>query len=184
MLNHWQLTHASEVLLQGGLIAYPTESVYGLGCLPQAENALKRLLALKNRPAHKGLILLVSDIEQATPFIQPLTRSQRAQITQPRARATTWLIPRKPHLSELLCGHHQQLAVRVTTHPQARALCNHTGSPLVSTSCNRSGKKELTTASAVRNRMKEPLDLILAGPCGGQSPSQIIDLISGQVIRS
>jgi len=184
MLNRWQLTHASEVLLQGGLIAYPTESVYGLGCLPQAEGALKRLLALKNRPAHKGLILLVSHIEQAAPFIQPLTGSQQAQINQPRARATTWLIPRKPHLSELLCGHHQKLAVRVTTHPQARALCELVGTGLVSTSCNRSGKTELTSSSAVRNRMKEALDLILTGRCGGQAPSQIIDLISGQVIRS
>jgi L-threonylcarbamoyladenylate synthase len=182
-LSLWQFNRVVTVLNQGGVIAYPTESVYGLGCNPYNESALSRILQLKQRPAHKGLIILVSQLQQAEPFLQPLTQAQRDTIMQPNDRATTWLIPRRDSVSPLLCGDSDKLAVRVTSHPFAKTICNLTQQPLVSTSCNKAGKAELTLYSAVRNHWQNSVDKVIRGKCGGQSPSRIIDLINHRVLR-
>jgi L-threonylcarbamoyladenylate synthase len=183
MLTRWQLEQARKIFTDDGVIAYPTESVYGLGCHPFNSKALAKILQIKQRPAKKGLIILVSDINQASPFITKLSNQQLAFINQPRDRATTWLIPRQPQLSELLCGQHAKIAVRVTTHPIAKQLCDYFGSALVSTSCNRQGKSEMKTKNEVRNKMGTVVDLIIKGDCGQQAPSQIIDLETGRVLR-
>ncbi|MGX5203283.1 L-threonylcarbamoyladenylate synthase [Aliikangiella sp. IMCC44632] len=182
-LSQWQFNRVAQVLSQGGVIAYPTESVYGLGCNPYNESALSRILQLKQRPAHKGLIILVSQLEQAEPLIQPLTQAQRDMILQPNDRATTWLIPKQDSVSPLLSGASNKLAVRLTSHPFAKMICELTQQPLVSTSCNKAGKSELTQYSAVRNHWQNLVDKVVRGECGGQRPSRIIDLINHRVLR-
>ncbi len=166
------------------MIAYPTESSFGLGCVADNLDALNRILQIKKRPPEKGLIILVSDIEQAKRYIQPLTSTELKQITLPRERATTWLIPKTDKVLFELGGEHPKLAVRVTQHPVARALCDAINAPLVSTSCNRAGEEAMLDACAIKAKMGDELDLIVAGNVGGQSASQIIDLESGQVLRS
>ncbi len=177
------IDNAAEVVRHGGVIAYPTESSFGIGCDPANIKALKRILAIKQRDPDKGLILLVSDITQAADYLQPLSQAALAKIQQPRDRATTWLIPRKPEVARELCGAHSKLAVRVTNHPVARALCQALDFPLVSTSCNLAGQPALYDDCAVKVQMGEQFDLILPGECGGQSASQIIDLETGLVLR-
>jgi len=177
------LQGAVRCLSRGGVIAYPTESSFGLGCDPDNLSALQRILDIKQRDADKGLIILVSSIDQAKDYLLPLNELQRMQIATPRTRATTWLIERQPQLSHLLCGQHPKLAVRVTTHPIARQLCELMGKPLVSTSCNLSGDPALYDTESVKRVMGDLLDLVIAGEVGGQSASQIIDLESGKVIR-
>ena len=183
MLSRWQLNRVAGILNSGGVIAYPTESVYGLGCDPDNDSALQKILSIKKRPARKGLIILVSEIAQAQPFIKPLTAEQLQIMNAQQSRATTWLIPRHEEVSPLLCGQFDSLAVRVTSHPIARAICEFTGRALVSTSCNSAGKPEMKRKSQVRNHMGPQLDYIVEGRCGGQNPSQIIDITSGRVIR-
>ncbi len=183
MLSRWQLERIASTLSSGGVIAYPTESVFGLGCDPRNEKALLRLLQLKNRPAEKGLIILVSDLEQAKPFIQPLSVKEQQIINKPQSRATTWLVKRRSEVSPLLCGNSDRLAVRVTQHPIAKAICDYRDLPLVSTSCNKTGKPELVNLLAVRNHWQFQLDYIVSGQCGGQKPSRIIDLSSHRVLR-
>ena len=183
MLSRWQLERVARILKEGGVIAYPTESVYGLGCNPNDDNALRRLLAIKKRDPAKGLIILFSDLEQATPYLEPLSHAQKAQICTPQPRATSLLIKCKPSLSPLLRGQFDSIAVRVTGHPQAKAIIDYTDQPLVSTSCNLAGKPEMKQTSQVRSRMSQSVDLIIAGRCGGENPSRIIDLASGRVIR-
>jgi len=182
-LTRWQLDRVARTLSSGGVIAYPTESVFGLGCDPDNDQALQRILKIKSRPAHKGLIILVSDMSQAIPYIKPLTPAQLTQIQSPQSRATTWLVERRSDVSPLLCGRFDALAVRVTQHPIARAICHFTDKALVSTSCNRAGKPEITSTAGVRNHMVTDLDLIVDGQCGGERPSRIIDLMTGRVIR-
>ena len=183
MIGRWQLERIERVIRRGGIIAYPTESVFGLGCDPDQLQALEKIVRIKKRSPEKGLIILVSDIKQALPYIQPLTQTQITQINHAQSRATTWLIPRQPDVSILLCGSHDRLAVRLTQHPIARAICEFTNQALVSTSCNLSNKPEMKTALEVRNKLGTLLDLVITGSCGGQKPSQIIDLVSGRVLR-
>lgn len=183
MISPWQLRQVGRALAAGEVIAYPTESVYGLGCDPTNSNAIARILDIKQRPAHKGLIILVSDISQAFPFIKPLAQSQLTLLEQPQPRATTWLIECQSSVSPLLRGRFSSLAVRVTSHPLAKAICEYTDSALVSTSCNIAGKPELKSTLTVRNQMRHQVEMVVNGACGGQQPSRIIDLTSGRVIR-
>ena len=176
---------AVRAIRAGGIIAYPTEAVYGLGCNPLAERAVRRLLALKRRPASKGLILIAAGIAQLDPFLQPLTLAERERIAASWPGPHTWLIPAKPETPRWLRGRHDTLAVRVTAHPLAAALCRACGHPLVSTSANRSGRPPARTALAVRRQLGRDLDYLLSGSTGGAAqPTEIRDLRSGRRIRS
>lgn len=182
-MNFWQLDLAVKTLKAGGIIAYPTESVFGLGCDANNLKAIARLLAIKRRSHKKGLIVLVSDIRQALPLLAPLSSEQIDKIDQASVRATTWLINKRVDLSPLLVGEHQKLAVRVTDHPVARGLCCLFGKPIISTSCNLNSKPTSKLVSNIRNKMILKIDQVVSGPCSGQPPSQIVDLQSGKVYR-
>ncbi len=183
MISRWKIMQATQVLQQGGVIIYPTESIFGIGCDATNLTAVDRLLNLKQRSFDKGLILLVSDISQVQHYIQPLTAPQLAQINAPQTRATSWLLPAQKHVSPLIKGVHPKLAVRITRHPVAKALCQQLGNPIVSTSCNKSGKPVSTNAANCRIHWLHQVDHFIAGECGGQAASQIIDLESGKLIR-
>lgn len=182
-LTQKELDNVAEIVQSGGVVAYPTESVYGLGCDPDNLESLRKILTIKNRPNDKGFIILVSHIDQARPYIQPLSDSDREQLNTPRQRATTWLIPKKTQVPELLSGQFETVAVRITNHPVALAICETLNGPLVSTSCNLSGQPELISAEQVLTQMPSTIDLVIDAECGGERPSQIIDLASGRVLR-
>lgn len=132
-------------LKHGGVIAYPTESCYGFGCDPSNRRAVQRILKLKRRPQHKGLILIASSYEQVAPYIQPLTPAEQRKLQADGAQAITYLMPVKPSCPRWLRGEHDTLAVRMTAHPFAKNLCRIAGSALVSTSANRSGMRPAKT---------------------------------------
>ncbi len=182
-MNDTQLNQAIQCLKSGGVIAYPTESVYGLGCDATDLESVSRILKIKKRDPDKGLILLVSDIQQASRFIIPLTEQQIAKLNQPSAHAITWLLARNRAVSTLITGTHSKLAVRVTTHPIAKMLCEGFGSPIISTSCNLHGQPSHRDAESVASDSSLDLDLIIEGSCGREPPSRIIDLLTGARIR-
>lgn len=183
-MNRLRLRAAARVVKSGGLIAYPTEAVYGLGCDPRQEDAVRRLLTLKRRPMHKGLILIAASFEQLEPFLQPLAPDDHARLAATWPGPYTWLIPTRPDTPRWLRGRHETLAVRVTAHPLAAALCRACGHPLVSTSANRSGHPPARTALAVRRQLGHDLDYVLPGSTGGAAqPTVIQDLRTGQVVR-
>jgi L-threonylcarbamoyladenylate synthase len=183
-VNRLRLRAAARVVKFGGLIAYPTEAVYGLGCDPRNEAAVRRLLALKRRPMHKGLILIAASFEQLEPFLQPLSASDRARLAATWPGPYTWLIPARPDTPRCLRGRHDTLAVRVTSHRLAAALCRACGYPLVSTSANLSGHPPARTALAVRRQLGSNLDYLLPGPTGGAAqPTEIRDLHTGRRVR-
>ena len=184
-MNRLRLHAAARVAQAGGLIAYPTEAVYGLGCDPRNEAAVRRLLALKRRPMHKGLILIAADFAQLAPFLQPLTAADQARLAATWPGPYTWLIPARPDTPCWLRGRHETLAVRVTAHPLAAALCRTCGHPLVSTSANFSGRTPARSALAVRRQLGTAMDYLLPGPTGGAAqPTEIRDLRSGRRVRS
>lgn len=178
------LAKAAKAILAGGVIAYPTETVYGLGCLPDNEAALRRLIAIKGRDADKGFILLAATIEQLMPYTARLGSEAWQRIATPRARATTWTVPAASGISPLLTGGRSHIAVRITHHAPTRDLCQAIGSALVSTSANFSGEAPVKQAGALPAELVEQLDCLLQGPCGDDPrPSRIVDLETGRILR-
>ena len=181
----WQLRTFSRLFDAGALFGYPTESVYGLGCDPWNEVAVERLLALKQRPLEKGVILIAATVEQLAPFISLENRSQWSKLAQPRQRPTTWIVPVSAQTPDWIRGAHDGVAVRLTQFAPAAALCNAANSALVSTSANLAGHPPARNVIAVRQALGDQLDLILGGESGGsQMPSEIRHFGSGKVLRA
>ena len=176
---------AVAALRRGGIIAYPTEGVWGLGCDPDDERALSALIALKGRASEKGLILIAGDIRQLAAWLEGVDDDAMARLADSWPGPSTWLIPDNGRAAPLLRGGHSTLAVRVSDHPLVQALCAAWGGPLVSTSANRAGEPPAMSASQVRETFGEALDAVVEGPLGGRDrPSTIRDLMTNEVLRA
>lgn len=183
-MNSLRLRAVARAVQAGGVVAYPTEAVYGLGCDPRNESAVRRLLAIKRRPMHKGLILIAADFAQLTLFLQAVSPADQARLAATWPGPHTWLIPARKDAPRWLRGRHDTLAVRVTAHPLAAALCRACGHALVSTSANFSGRRPARSALAVRRQLGRSIDGLLPGPTGGAAqPTEIRDLRNNQLVR-
>lgn len=168
-------------LKQGGVIAYPTEAVFGLGCDPLNETAVHRLLALKQRHIEKGLILIASDFSQVAPFLLPLNEQQQAY-TLPSE--TTWIFPANATAPKWISGKFDSIAIRITQHEPIKHLCEEFGSAIISTSANLSGQEPALTTTEVVSQFDQLLDGILDASVGSLGkPTQIKDSLTGQIIR-
>ena len=184
-VRRWQLAQAARHVNAGGIIAYPTEAVYGLGCDPRDGAAVQRLLALKQRPIAKGLILIAARFEDLQPYIATLPAETLSKVRKSWPGPVTWLLPARPEVPYWLRGSHAALAVRVTAHPLAAALCRACGGVLVSTSANISSRPPARTALAVRRSFGADIDYVLSGALGGlDRPTPIIDARSGRLVRA
>ena len=171
-------------LRRGGLIAYPTESCYGLGCDPDNRVAVQRLLRLKQRPQHKGLILIAANYRQVARYLQPLTPEQQQQLKSAGAQAITCLMPVLHSAPRWLRGVHDTLAIRLTAHKQAVQLCRGVDSALVSTSANRSGLRPAKTYAECR-RMFGKKVWVLRGRIGKRKRPSTIRAWSGdRIVRA
>ncbi len=179
-----KLQPACRALSAGGVIAYPTEAVWGLGCDPNDATAVQKLLDLKRRDWRKGLILIAADFSQLAAFVKPLDAGVLKPALDTWPGPYTWLLPAATTAPARVTGGGARIAVRVTAHPVAAALCRAWGGALVSTSANRSGEAPALTALRVRRRFGATLDALVPGALGGlATPTAIRDLISGAVIR-
>ncbi|MEH6453862.1 MAG: Sua5/YciO/YrdC/YwlC family protein [Psychromonas sp.] len=183
-----ELHNALQALSSQGVIAYPTESVFGLGCDPDCDIAIKKILSLKQRPAHKGLILVAANMQQLTNYadFSVLNETQLANIKKTWQGPYTWIIPAKRSLSTLISGDFKSIAVRVSAHPVIQQICTEFGKPIVSTSANLSGENACTDSTQVATMFANHplLNCIINQPVSGLfSPSQIIDAITGQRLR-
>ncbi len=184
-MTPFKLREAARALRNGGLVAYPTEAVYGLGCDPLNPAAVLRLLALKRRPLEKGLILIAADFAQLLPFIGVLPDALEKKVRATWPGPVTWLLPVDDAVPRWLRGGHDSLAVRVTAHPAAAALCRAFGGALVSTSANIGGQAPARSPLAVQRIFGRQLDGILHAPLGGRDrPTAIRDGRSGRLVRA
>jgi L-threonylcarbamoyladenylate synthase len=171
-------------LKRGGLVAYPTESCFGFGCDPRNRRAVLRLLQLKGRPQKKGLILIASSTRQLRPFLLPLEATAEQRLIEDGAQAITYLMPAKESCPRWLRGAHDTLAVRLTAHPEARALCHQAGMALVSTSANFSGQRA-TKSYAECQRLFGAQVRVLPGRVGRRKkPSTIRSWGDGRIVRN
>ncbi|PTU74553.1 L-threonylcarbamoyladenylate synthase [Pseudomonas mangrovi] len=183
MSSNWQQQRVAQIVRSGGVVAYPTEAVWGVGCDPWNEDAVYRLLALKERPVEKGLILVAASIEQFDFLLQGLPDAWLRQLAESWPGPNTWLVPHQDLLPEWICGRHDSVALRVSDHPGVAALCALTG-PLVSTSANPAGRPAARSRLRVEQYFRGELDAVLGGALGGRrNPSLIRDLRTGQVVR-
>lgn len=185
MAGRQLLRQAAEALHDGGVIAYPTEAVFGLGCDPENGRAVSRLLALKQRSPKHGLILVASEFEQLQHFLAPVPVAVTARMLASWPGPQTWVVPAAASCPLWLTGEHDSIAVRVSAHPVVRALCDAAGMALVSTSANRRGHPPARSALACRMRFGTALDLVVPGKTGDQvKPTAIRDALSGTTIRA
>ncbi len=174
---------AARIMRAGGVIAYPTETVYGLGCDPFDEAAVRRVLEIKQRPVEKGLILVAAGLAQLDGLVT-LTEAERRTLEQTWPAPITYLLPATTRVPEWVRGRFDKVAVRVSTHPLARALAASVGTPIISTSANRAGRPPARNRFQVARQLGAELDFIVSGDTGlSGRPSTIIDLQSGETLR-
>jgi len=183
MLTKQALAKATDIVARGGVIAYPTEGVYGLGCDPFNQLAVEKILTLKQRDVAQGLIIIAADWQQVQALTLTIPTFKLEEILQSRDQPVTWLFPASAVVPKWICGDFATVALRITKHPPARQLCEATG-PLVSTSANIHRQASAKTAADVEQIFAEKIDLILDAPTGGlQKPTPIINVLDGTIIR-
>jgi len=181
------LAQAAALLTKGGVIAYPTEAVWGLGCDPGDEVAVMRLLAAKRREVGKGVILIASSVAQLAPYADftALSPTQHADVLATWPGPHTWVIPAAAAAPRWIIGDHNGIAVRVSAHPVVIALCNAFDGAIVSTSANTAHAAPARSVDELAPDLLAAIDGILAGSTTGQDrPSQIRDARSGRILRA
>ena len=180
------IASAVALLIRGGVLAYPTEAVWGLGCIPFDGEAVHRLLAIKRRPVEKGLILVAAELAQLDAVVDwdalDAAALDRVQADWPGPH--TWVVPARGSTPPWITGGRDSIAVRVSAHPVAAALCRRLGGPIVSTSANLSG----APPQRRREDLAPALLALVDGVCGGETgglaaPTPIRDARTGAVLR-
>lgn len=181
----WHIKRAVETLKSGGIIAYPTEAVWGVGCDPWNRSAVERLLRLKSRAMDKGLILACGEMDQLSFLLHGLTPEKHQILSDSWPGPNTWLVPDTSHvIPQWIKGSHDTVAVRVSKHSLIRNITALFGRPIVSTSANPAGAEPAMNALRIRQYFGRQIDYLVPGAMGGEKqPSRIRSLDTGLVIR-
>ena len=173
---------AAEVLRGGGVIAYPTEGVFGLGCLPDKAAAVQRILQIKQRDSSKGLILIAANAALLDDWVD-LPDNSALPDPDPD-NPLTWIVPATDRATPAVRGDNAGIAVRITTNPVAQAISLAAQSAVVSTSANLSGQAAAEDQDSLRRQFGGLVDYIVPGDCGPSSgSSEIRILATGEVLR-
>lgn len=185
LIPSFTLKKLISIVQAGGVIAYPTEGVFGLGCDFLNADAVHRILAIKKRDVAKGLILVAHHIDSLLPYLAELTPHQRALLDESWPGPNTWVIPHNGTLPDWITGGRPTVAVRVSDHPIVKHLCLTLDQPLVSTSANHSGKVALTSRTQVSVCLGKDIDAIVTGRVQSiGKASTIRDLKTGLTLRA
>ncbi|MFA6408780.1 MAG: L-threonylcarbamoyladenylate synthase [Gammaproteobacteria bacterium] len=180
------IQQAVEILKSGGIIAYPTEAVFGLGCDPWREDSVLKLLKLKNRSVDKGLILISDSWDKLEHLVEPIEKSRLEKVLKTWPGPYTWIFPARLDLVPTwIRGSRKTVALRVTAHPIASKLCQTFGKPIVSTSANREGELPALSAVEVQKIFPTGIDYIFEGAVGNlDKPTTIMDALTENVVRT
>jgi len=197
--DDWRARAGATLLRHHGVVAYPTEGVWGLGCMPGSTQALNRILALKGRAQAKGMILVAGDERFFAPLLEGLPVPALRLFRASAGEHITWLVPWRGRLLSSWCGRvcaprkilspivrgaSDHVAIRLSMHPVIAALTRSTGTPIISTSANPAGRAPARSAFDVRRYFRNSLDAIVPGSLGNAAgPSEIRDLLTGAVVR-
>ena len=189
-MTGWRLNRVILALNRGAVIAYPTDTIWGLGCDPLDVVAVRRIQHIKQRPSAKGLILLGSSAEQFAPFIDRTRIDALLSMPSDRSgRPVTWVVDAARHCPGWLTGNNNTIAIRLTDKPLISELCGQLRRPLISTSANFSGRPSARNSLQVHRDFRKLVDFIVEdhrdhSSLGGQAlASRIIDLRTGRILR-
>jgi len=184
-LNSQENTHikkASDIMLNGGVIAYPTEGVFGLGCIPLDSEAVHRILKIKKRDVSSGLIVIASDFDQISDWVKISKEGAERILNEPDI--VTWIVNKTDKVPTWVSGNHNSIAIRITKHPTASALCEASDSPLISTSANISGEEPPVDETELRDNFGNIVDYIVPGKCNLKKGSSMIKILENdEIIR-
>lgn len=177
--DNWDeaLAMAARILREGGLVAFPTDTVYGVGALVFQEQAVDRLYIAKVRDREKAIPVLLANVRDLNRIAKhvPPAAWQLAGAFWPGA--LSMVLERSVLVPDVVTAGGPTVAVRVPDHPVALALIERVGAPLATTSANLSGQPSAVTADEVEAALGDAIDLILdGGPCPGGVASTVIDL--------
>jgi L-threonylcarbamoyladenylate synthase len=176
---------AARTLQKGGIIAYPTEAVYGLGCDPFNVDAVAHLLQLKQRSIKKGFILIAANWQQVTHLVEPIDPKALARVFTTWPGPVTWVFPATVEVPFWVRGDHKSIAIRISAHPIVHALCEQFGKPIISTSANLTGSPSIRDEKTIQMVFGDKIDFIVSGQVGpAQRPTTIRDAISGETLRA
>jgi L-threonylcarbamoyladenylate synthase len=165
-----------KILQKGGVIAFPTDTVYGLGADAFNPTAVERIYEIKNRPKHRQLPLLIADVKQLTALAETIPEFAWFLARRFWPGGLTLVLPKTASLPAYLASG-STIAVRVPNHPACLALIQHLANPLIGTSANISGKPAALTAEEVGQQLGGKIDLIInGGQCPGGKESTIVDI--------
>lgn len=181
------ITSTSEIaniLRQGGIVAYPTEAVWGLGCDPYNEKAVRRILELKSRPEYKGLILVAGEKKELEPWLAILDNNAALRLISKTEVPTSWVVPDIKIAPNWIRGEHNSVAIRLSQHSSVQQLCKAFQGAIVSTSANPAGLPPAKNIEEVNTYFGNEIDAIFNAPLGGKSePSQVRDILTDVVFR-
>ncbi len=181
MASPFAIRHAVHQVRHGGVIAYPTDTVYGLGCDPMNSSAVDYLNVLKQRDPDKGLILIANKLEHFSDYIKELNREDQIKVQQTET-PTSWIVPAKKNIPLWLTGNNQTLAIRITQHPIVSELCNQLHHPLVSSSANPGGKKPALNALQLHRYFHDKLHAMLVDDNEHSSQPSIIRVLDNNLM--
>ncbi len=184
-MNRVAIRRAARIVRGGGVIAYPTEAVFGLGCSPRNRKAVERVLAIKRRSWRKGLILIGADLDQLQRYVILPPEPRRNEVLESWPGPHTWVLDARAQAPRWVTGGRRSVAVRVTAHPLAAELCRTVGDAIVSTSANVSRRPPHRRLLTLRRALGRRIDYVLAGALGDlRAPTAIRDGRSGRVLRA
>src|SRR6185503_20849697 len=174
---------AVDVLRKGGLVAFPTETVYGLGADADNEQALKAIFRVKGRPETHPLIIHLNRREQLQDWAASIPDSARKLAERFWPGPLTLILKKASRVSKVVTGGQETVGLRVPDHPAALSLLREFGGGVAAPSANRFGRVSPTTAEHVRQDLGGDVDFILdGGPCSIGVESTIVDLSSGDPV--
>ena len=177
------IQRATEQIKNGGLIAYPTETVYGLGADPYRREAMQKIFIAKGREETKGIILLIRGAADLATLVRAISPTAQTLIRAFWPGPLTLVFRARPDLPPALLGGRDTIALRHSSSPIAAQLLTALGGPLTSTSANRSNTPPARSAYEVQNALGDHLDLILdGGPSVSTTPSTLVDVSADRAI--
>lgn len=182
MASDFSIRHAAHIIQHGGVIAYPTDTIYGLGCDPYDPHAIELLNVIKQRPSNKQFILLAANIDQIKPLVL-LDKEQEKTITQ-STQPTSWIVKASKNAPSWLVDDNNTVTIRISSHHDVKRLCTALGHAIISTSANIAGKTPARNALDLHKYFHNIVDKILISDKQQTSkPSKIIRLCDNRVIR-
>ena len=176
-----QIAEGSEIIRQGGVIAFPTDTVYGLGAGVYLESAIERIFQIKQRPLEMALPILLADVSQIHEVARDVSSFAWRLIKEFLPGALTLIVYRAKVVKDIITAGGDTVAIRIPDHPVPKALIKGSGMPLIGTSANISGQPTLVTAEDVQDELGSLVDLIIDGvPVPGGKESTVVD-VTGEV---